>query len=536
MEWDFGDGTTSTDQSPSHRYTIAGTYTIQLTVSGPGGTDTSVVDGLVTVRPGPPVALEVTPSSAGVAVQQVAQFTAVALDEFGNAVPSEVTWAIAGEGGSIADSGRFTADRVAGTFGDAVKASLQTDAGELVATASVTVEPGPLSSVVVEPVEILLDIGATQPFTFMALDKFGNKITDTLASWSATPEVGAIDANGILIPGTRAGVFLSAVRVDVVKGADKASATADVAVQAGPLASIEVEPSFADVEKGAIQRFAAAAFDQFGNKIRGLAFLWGATGGKITQAGLFTAVEQGGSYEVRASASVGEREATGSATVHIPSSLDLYLHLGSLAEEAHAFAEPILAAISGVPPDFQDDFSTADKRWRWNLNNLSDQGIMQIQNGVMRVSGLIGRVIISAGPISPSKDFVLEVDIRIAQGDLMSQQKVFFHSDGRIYYSVEMRSAAQSWRLSKRLLDQSSTIAEGTGEVNAIGETTQFRAIVRGDQGVVYLDGQPIVYLNDADLGLLAGAIQFHCLSSAEGVCEFDNVKFWNLANVPNLP
>jgi PKD repeat protein len=36
--WDFGDGQTSTEQSPTYRYTIAGTYTVKLTVTGPGGT------------------------------------------------------------------------------------------------------------------------------------------------------------------------------------------------------------------------------------------------------------------------------------------------------------------------------------------------------------------------------------------------------------------------------------------------------------------------------------------------------------------
>ncbi|MEM6801980.1 MAG: S8 family serine peptidase [Bacteroidota bacterium] len=36
-EWDFGDGTTSTDQNPSHDYTLAGTYTVTLVVSGSGG-------------------------------------------------------------------------------------------------------------------------------------------------------------------------------------------------------------------------------------------------------------------------------------------------------------------------------------------------------------------------------------------------------------------------------------------------------------------------------------------------------------------
>jgi len=39
-EWDFGDGTKSTAENPSHTYTKAGTYTVKLTATGPGGTST----------------------------------------------------------------------------------------------------------------------------------------------------------------------------------------------------------------------------------------------------------------------------------------------------------------------------------------------------------------------------------------------------------------------------------------------------------------------------------------------------------------
>ena len=51
-QWDFGDGSSSRDRTPSHTYTVPGTYTVSLTVSGPGGAHTSQqrdyiqVDGL----------------------------------------------------------------------------------------------------------------------------------------------------------------------------------------------------------------------------------------------------------------------------------------------------------------------------------------------------------------------------------------------------------------------------------------------------------------------------------------------------------
>ena len=52
--WDFGDGGTSTGQYPSHVYSTAGTYTVSLTVSGPGGSNTDTQTADVTVSAPPP--------------------------------------------------------------------------------------------------------------------------------------------------------------------------------------------------------------------------------------------------------------------------------------------------------------------------------------------------------------------------------------------------------------------------------------------------------------------------------------------------
>ncbi len=47
--WDFGDGGTSTEKNPAHLYTIAGNYTVKLTVSGPGGSATKTKDSYINV-------------------------------------------------------------------------------------------------------------------------------------------------------------------------------------------------------------------------------------------------------------------------------------------------------------------------------------------------------------------------------------------------------------------------------------------------------------------------------------------------------
>jgi PKD repeat protein len=54
--WDFGDGITDTVQNPSHTYTAAGVYTVTLTVTGPGGSDTLTRADYITVNEPPPTA------------------------------------------------------------------------------------------------------------------------------------------------------------------------------------------------------------------------------------------------------------------------------------------------------------------------------------------------------------------------------------------------------------------------------------------------------------------------------------------------
>ncbi|MDI7276155.1 MAG: FG-GAP-like repeat-containing protein, partial [Anaerolineae bacterium] len=52
--WDFGDLITSTLDSPTHTYTVADVYTVTLTATGPGGSDTEIRSACISAQ-GPPI-------------------------------------------------------------------------------------------------------------------------------------------------------------------------------------------------------------------------------------------------------------------------------------------------------------------------------------------------------------------------------------------------------------------------------------------------------------------------------------------------
>ena len=178
-------------QNPTHEYTAAGSSTVQLTVSGSGGTDVATLSKAINVNPGPLAEIVVSPTQITLQVQDTTRLGATALDQFGNEISDiAFTWSTASPVGSIEEAGLFTAGTRAGTYKGLVKViATQGELGGEAAT-DVTITPGPLPSVAVDPIEIALDIGSTQSFTFTAFDESGNKIADTLAGW-ATSDNGA---------------------------------------------------------------------------------------------------------------------------------------------------------------------------------------------------------------------------------------------------------------------------------------------------------------------------------------------------------
>jgi len=111
--WMFGDGSTSTEQSPVHEYTAAGTYTVTLTATNAGGSNTATQTNYIAVT--------------AAVVAPVANFTATPTS---GAAPLTV---------QFTDASTNTPTSWAWTFGDGVTSTTQNPSHEYTAAGTYTV-------------------------------------------------------------------------------------------------------------------------------------------------------------------------------------------------------------------------------------------------------------------------------------------------------------------------------------------------------------------------------------------------------------
>ncbi len=99
--WDFGDGATSTDQFPEHTYTAAGDYDVELEVTGPYGTDTTIKAAFINVTCAAPQVDFSADVTAGPAPLEV---TFMDLSEvYGGCEPTAIEWNF-GDGATSTDA------------------------------------------------------------------------------------------------------------------------------------------------------------------------------------------------------------------------------------------------------------------------------------------------------------------------------------------------------------------------------------------------------------------------------------------------
>ncbi|MBD3297216.1 MAG: PKD domain-containing protein, partial [candidate division Zixibacteria bacterium] len=140
--WDFGDGGTSTAQNPSHTYNSAGTYTVALIVTGPGGSDTETKTDYITVSAPPTAEFSGSPTSGDYPLQ-------VDFSDQSTGNPTSWSWDF-GDGGTSTSQNPSHTYNAAGTYTVALTVSNACGNDTETKTDYITVTEPPVSTVIGE--------------------------------------------------------------------------------------------------------------------------------------------------------------------------------------------------------------------------------------------------------------------------------------------------------------------------------------------------------------------------------------------------
>ena len=181
-------------------------------------------------------------------------FSAVGYDAQGNLLDLAPVWSIVGEIGAIDDVGTFKATTVGDGF---VLARMDTVTG----VAAITVDPGPIDRVVVNPATADLRAGESIRFIATAYDAFNN-VTPAQFTW-------AFESQSALGELTSEAVFTA-----IQAGTGKVAATADgvvgaapISVEAGDLEKIVISPEQIKLKSGEQVQIAVHGLDAFDNRL-----------------------------------------------------------------------------------------------------------------------------------------------------------------------------------------------------------------------------------------------------------------------------
>jgi hypothetical protein len=275
-------------------FTTAGVYALMVTNPAPGGGSASTS---FTITPGTLASLSISPDAVTLPADGTQAFTAIARDAFGNVITTgSVSWAMANpSAGVINASGPYAATFRATTVPGSYPNAARVFVGSVQAFASITVVPGPLARIELNPPATSLAVNQQQTFSATGYDAFNNVVPGLTFEWKAKPAAGAIVSSSATNATFRAGTTPGTYFAGVTATADDITGGADIVVREGSVAAVVVTPPTATLRVNESQLFTASVQDAFGNPIPGLGVTWQAPeGGSLTSTGILTAVFKAG--------------------------------------------------------------------------------------------------------------------------------------------------------------------------------------------------------------------------------------------------
>ena len=217
----------------------------------------------------------------------------------------------------------------------------------------------------------------------------------------------------------------------------------------------------------------------------------------------------------------------------------------SLADLAKAFAEPILAAIAGRPPDYQDDFGNSGSGW---AIATKERGQVGYKDGKYFMRSTTTESAVGCWDRTPVfSDFVVSLDVQaVSGGNSREDGWIIVLRDWREpnpapygFYGVTggvtsgqvgmhkfYREQAESGSSPGRLFNAPHVLKTGY-------EMNRVMVVLKGPRMALYVNGSPIGLGYDelwsrGTLGLVAGTG-----SDTPLEVHFDNLKIWDISGLP---
>ena len=263
----------------------AGTYRV-IATSG-SFADTSKVT--INVQAASVTTVTISPKTAALQTNGQQQFSTTA--QYSDGTNKSVAPVYSASGGSVNQSGLYTAPATAGTY--KVFASFS----GMVDSAVVTVKAPPstptLVGVRMTPDTANVNGGGSVQFSTVGLMSDGST-SQVPVTYSATG--GSITSTGLYTAGSTAGTF----RAIATSGSFADTSRITVVVNAPTVTSVVIAPKTASLMTGGQQQFSATANYSDGSS-KAVAAVYSATGGSVTSSGMYTAPSSAGTFRVFAS-------------------------------------------------------------------------------------------------------------------------------------------------------------------------------------------------------------------------------------------
>src|SRR5205807_1505175 len=233
----------------------------------------------------PVATVDVTPPSASVQAGQTVQLTATPKDANGAPLSGRTaTWSSSNTAVATVSNGGLVSGVTPGSA--TITATSEGKSG----TSSVTVTNVPVASVDVTPPSASVQAGQTVQLTATPRDAGGNPLSGRTVTWSSSNTAVATVSNGGLVSGITPG------SATITATSEGKSGNWKSAVNAVPVASVDVTPATASVQAGQTVQLTATPKDASGAPLSGRTVTWSSsntTVATVSNSGLVSGVTPG---------------------------------------------------------------------------------------------------------------------------------------------------------------------------------------------------------------------------------------------------